>query len=72
MVFFCSRIDFRALNPIARKDLYLPVRIDDCLDVLRSSTYLTSLDLAIGYYQIEMDEHSKDKKTFLIVMVTFG
>jgi hypothetical protein len=50
---FC--IDYRKLNTVTKKDNYpLPI-INDLLDTLKNSSWYTSLDLASGYWQIEVD-----------------
>ena len=45
---FC--VDYRKLNDIMKKDAYPLPRIDDTLDVLRGSTYFSTLDLYPGYF----------------------
>lgn len=35
------------------------------MDVLYGTTFFSTLDLAMGYYQIEIDENSKNKTAFL-------
>ena len=59
---FC--VDLRALNRITKKNSYPLPRIDDILASLDGSKYFTSLDLKSGYWQIAMDEESKDKTAF--------
>ena len=51
---FC--VDYRRLNSITRKDVYPLPRVDDILIALGESKYFSSLDLASGYWQIELDE----------------
>ena len=51
-------VDYRKLNTITKKDVYLLLRIDDILEMLGKSRYFTILDLASGYWQIEMDPAS--------------
>ncbi|XP_072940615.1 uncharacterized protein [Epargyreus clarus] len=58
-------IDFRALNKKTVKEHYPLPRIDDQLDNLSGYKYYTSLDLASGYYQIPMAEHSKHLTAFV-------
>ena len=58
---FC--VDLRALNWITKKNSY-PPRIDDVLASLEGSQYFTCLDLKSGYWQIAMDEESKEKTAF--------
>jgi len=58
-------IDYRALNSKTVKDCYpLPI-IEDCLDLLYGTQYFSTLDLASGYYQIEIDENDRHKTAFL-------
>ena len=58
-------IDYRKLNTSTKKDAYPLPRIDDTLDAIGNSTYLTTLDLASGYYQIPMAEEDKEKTAFI-------
>ena len=50
---FC--VDHRRLNAVTKKDVYPLPRIDDILDTLGTAKYFTSLDVASGYWQIEID-----------------
>jgi transposase InsO family protein/predicted aspartyl protease len=59
---FC--IDYRRLNDITRKDSYPLPRIDDSLDALRGSTWFSTMDLASGYWQVEMDPADAEKTAF--------
>ena len=54
---FC--IDLRKLNARTVKDSYSLPRIDESLDCLNGAVLFTSLDLKSGYWQVEMDEESK-------------
>ena len=58
-------IDFRALNERTVKDQYPLPLIEDCLDTLSGTVYMNTLDMASGYYQIELDEDSKKKTAFI-------
>ena len=40
-------------------------RIDDLLDQLRKSKFFTTLDLAAGYWQVQMHASSKEKTAFI-------
>ena len=57
-------IDYRQLNTITRKDVYPLPRVDDILIALGESKYFSSLDLASGYWQIELDEDARKKSAF--------
>ncbi len=56
---FC--VDYRRVNAITKKDVYTLPRIDD---ILGKSRYFSTLDLASGFWQIEMDPATREKSTF--------
>ena len=56
---FC--LDYRGLNKATKKDVYPLTRIDDSLAMLQKGNYFTTLDLVNGYWQIELDEFSREK-----------
>lgn len=60
---FC--VDYRKLNAITKKDVYPLPRIDDTLDKLQGMKYFSSLDLASGYWQVEIEEKDKEKTAFI-------
>jgi hypothetical protein len=41
-------------------------RIDETLDKLYGKKFFTTLDLASGYYQIELDDDAKEKTAFVV------
>lgn len=58
-------VDYRALNDRTVKDCFpLPI-IEDCLDSLQGATTFCTLDLASGYYQIELEESDRKKTAFI-------
>ena len=59
---FC--VDFWRLNAVTKKDVYPLARIDDILDTLGESKFFSSLDLASGYWQVELDPESRQKSAF--------
>ena len=59
---FC--IDFRKVNEVTVKDSYPLPRIDDTLDMLGGATWFSTLDLASGYWQIEVEAADRDKTAF--------
>ena len=61
---FC--IDLCKLNARTIKDVYSLPGIDETLDCLGVSVILTSLDLKSGYWQVEMDEMSKQLTAFTV------
>ena len=61
---FC--IDYRKLNSLTKKDSFPLPRIDSTLDRLYGKKFFTTLDLASGYWQIELDDPSKEKTAFIV------
>lgn len=59
---FC--VDWRKLNKVTKKDSTPLPRIDDTLDRLSGAKFFTKIDLTSGYYQVELDEESKEKTAF--------
>lgn len=59
---FCT--DYRKLNNVTKKDVYPLPRIDETLEKMRGMKYFTSLDLASGYWQVEIEEKDKEKTAF--------
>jgi len=59
---FC--VDYRRLNSVTRKDVYPLPRVDDILDAVGGTQYFSTLDLAFGYWQVELDEAAREKSAF--------
>lgn len=57
-------VDFRDLNKITRVDPYPLPNIQETLSQLGNAKYFTVVDMASGYWQIEMDEADKEKTAF--------
>ena len=66
---FC--IDLRKLDARTVKDSYSLPRINESLDCLNGAVLFTSLDLKSGYWQVEMDEGSKQYTTFTVGPLEF-
>ena len=49
-------VDYRRLNQISRSDAYLMPRVDDLIDCVGKSTYISTLDLTQGYLQVPVAE----------------
>ena len=57
-------LDYRDLNDRTRKDSYDIPNISECTDFLSDFMYLSSLDMASGYWQVEIDEADRHKTAF--------
>ena len=61
---FC--VDYRKLNDITKKDAYPLPRINDTLDLLRGSSWYSTIDLASGFWQVGLDPDASEKSAFCI------
>ena len=61
-VFFC--VDYRKVNQVAKFDAYPMPRVEDVLEGVGSAKYITTLDLARGYWQVPMAEEAKEITAF--------
>ena len=61
---FCS--DYRLLNEVTVKDSYPIPRIEETLESLSGAQWFSTLDLASGYWQVELDEEAKEKSAFVV------
>ena len=58
-------IDLRKLNDVTVKNCYPLPLLQDCIDALEGCRYFTTLDMALGYYQLELAEEHRDKMAFV-------
>ena len=58
-------VDYRQLNSVTRKDAFPLPRVDDAIDAMTGSCYFSTLDLASGYWQVELDNSAKSKSAFV-------
>ncbi len=58
-------LDYRKLNGVTIKDRFPLPNINDCLDTLQGNTLFSTLDLAMGYYQIMIHPDSQNKTAFI-------
>ena len=58
-------VDYRRLNTKTKFDAHPMPRIDDLLDNIGQTKYLTTLDLMKGYWQVQMDERDKENTAFM-------
>lgn len=66
---FC--VDYRKLNQVTRQDAYPLPLIDQILEKLVGKRFYSTMDLASGYWQIEIDEKDKEKTAFISHMGLF-
>lgn len=57
-------VDFRQLNKKLVRDVYPIPRIDDAIDELGNNRYFSVLDLLQGFFQISLQDDSKDLTSF--------
>ena len=61
----CFCIDYRSLNSVTKSDTFPLPRIDDLLDQLGKAKYFSTLDLAAGYWQVQLHPDSRAKSAFV-------
>ena len=57
-------VDFRTLNKVVRPISFPLPLIDDIIASLGNANYFTALDLKSGYWQVRLEEDSKEKTAF--------
>jgi len=60
---FC--IDYQDLNFVTKADTFPLPRIHDLLDQLGKAKYFSTLDLASGYWQVQVYPDSQEKMAFI-------
>ena len=58
-------VDYRDINAQTEKDAYSLPRIDQVWPVLAKARYFASLDLLMGYHQVEVDTKDRFKTAFV-------
>ena len=59
---FC--VDYRKLKDVTRKDAYPLLRIDETRDAFAGAKVFTTLNVASGYWQVEVDVADREKTAF--------
>lgn len=57
--------DYRGLNKVTIKDAFPLPRISDCLDTLAGNQWFSNIDMASGYYQVEVDSRDRHLTAFV-------
>ena len=60
----CLCVDYLKLNAQSRIDAYPMPRIEDILDKVGEAKFITTLDLARGYWQVPVADEDKHKIAF--------
>lgn len=63
---FC--VDYRRLNAVTHKDAYPLPRVEESLTCLKKAEWYSTLDLASGYWQVEVHPADKEKTAFATPM----
>jgi transposase InsO family protein len=58
-------IDYRKVNQVTKADSYPLPRIEDCIDKIGQSKFVTKIDLQKGYWQVPLSEDSKEVSAFV-------
>ena len=58
-------IDYRRLNEVTISDAYPLPRLDDAVEFLNGAKYLTTLDCAQGFHQVELEKESRPLTAFI-------
>lgn len=59
-------LDSRQLNKVTRRDTYPLPRVASIIDNLRNAKFLSTIDLKSAFWQIELEESSKEKTAFAV------
>eukprot|EP00731_Ephydatia_muelleri_P001970 Em0001g1970a len=57
-------VDYRRLNAVSESDAYPMPRVDDLIDRLGGVSYITTMDLTRGYWQVPVSPDDKHKTAF--------
>ena len=57
--------DYRALNACTKKDAFPLPRIEECLDMLSDVNHFCVMDLAAGYWQLDINPADRSKTAFI-------
>ena len=57
--------DYRKVNNLSKTDTFPIPRMDDCIDKIGNSKYITKFDLLKGFWQIPLTERAKEVSAFV-------
>jgi hypothetical protein len=58
-------VDYRALNALTIKDVFLLLLVDECLDTLAGNVWYSKLDANSAYWQLKIKPEDYSKTTFI-------
>ena len=58
-------LDYRKLNNLTKKDAFPLPLISDCLDALAENKFMSTLDMAFGYWQVQVHPEYQEKTAFI-------
>ena len=64
-------VNYRKLNSLSRADAYPMPWIDELIDRLGNSKFVTTLDLTRGYWQVPVAESAREKTAFVTPFVLY-
>ena len=56
--------DYRKVNSVTKTDSFPIPRIDDCIDKVGNSKYITKFDLLKGFWQVPLTDRAKEVSAF--------
>ena len=56
--------DYRKVNSVTKTDSFPTPRIDDCIDKVGNSKYVTKFDLLKGFWQVPLTDRAKEVSAF--------
>ena len=65
-------VDYRKLNTLTKDESYPIPSVDEALSILRDSQYFSVMDMDNCYWQIPMENLSKEKTTFICFLGSFA
>ena len=65
----CFCVDYCSINSVTKSDQFPLPKIDGLLDQLGRAWYVSTLDLATGYWQIQVDKSSREKTAFYTLWI---
>ena len=58
-------VDYRKLNQVTKFDAYPMPRVEELLDQIGDAQFITTLDLAKGYWQVPVSIEDREKTAFV-------